>query len=114
MGEDILAGNMDFDLVDDYVRVTDRDSMIMTRRLAREEGMFVGQSCGMAAAGALQWLRSNAKNLKSTDVVVVVSSSTVATTSTGTGSSEGSSGFGSSSFAESSVPDVRLVDERSS
>ncbi|MCK5482050.1 MAG: cysteine synthase family protein, partial [Gemmatimonadetes bacterium] len=34
VGEDILAGNMDFDLVDDYVRVTDKDAMLMTRRLA--------------------------------------------------------------------------------
>ena len=37
--------------VDDYVRVTDKESMIMTRRLAREEGLFVGQSCGMAWSG---------------------------------------------------------------
>lgn len=72
VGEDILAGNMDFDLVDDYVRVTDRDTMIMTRRLAREEGLFVGQSCGMAMAGALQWMRSHAKEMKPTDIVVVM------------------------------------------
>ncbi|MBO6576103.1 MAG: cystathionine beta-synthase [Rhodothermales bacterium] len=72
VGEDILAENMDFDLVDDYVRVTDRDSMIFTRRLAREEGLFVGQSCGMAMAGALQWLESHRNELTADDVVVVV------------------------------------------
>ena len=72
VGEDILAENMDFGIVDDYVRVTDKDSMIMTRRLAREEGLFVGQSCGMAMAGALQWLRTNKAALSSDDIVVVV------------------------------------------
>ncbi len=72
VGEDILAGNMDFSCVDDYVRVTDRDAMLMTRRLAREEGLFVGQSCGMAVAGALQWLHAHRDELKPTDVVVVL------------------------------------------
>ncbi len=72
VGEDILAQNMDFGIVDDYVRVTDRDSMIMTRRLAREEGLFVGQSCGMAMAGTLQWLETNKADLKPSDIIVVV------------------------------------------
>lgn len=72
VGEDILAKNMDFDLVDDYVRVNDRDSMRMTRRLAREEGLFCGQSSGMAVAGALQWLRNHRHELSSDDVVVVL------------------------------------------
>jgi len=72
VGEDILAGNMDFDLVDDYVQVTDKDSMVCTRRLAREEGMFVGGSCGMAMAGALQWLEAHAAELKPSDVAVVL------------------------------------------
>lgn len=72
VGEDILAKNMDFDLLDDYVRVTDKESMIMTRRLAREEGLFVGQSCGMAMAGTLQWLNAHRDTLSADDVVVVV------------------------------------------
>ena len=72
VGEDILAGNMNFDLVDDYVRVTDRESMLMTRRLAEEEGMFVGGSCGMAMAGALQWLETHRDELSDDDVVVVI------------------------------------------
>ena len=72
VGEDILAGNMDFALVDDYVRVTDRDAMVMTRRLAREEGLFTGQSCGMALAGALQWLRDHQAELTPESVVVVL------------------------------------------
>ncbi|UCF21546.1 MAG: pyridoxal-phosphate dependent enzyme, partial [Gemmatimonadota bacterium] len=72
VGEDILAGNMDFDIVDDFVRVTDKEAMIMTRRLCREEGMFVGGSCGMAMAGALQWLRDRRDALTGDERVVVL------------------------------------------
>ncbi len=72
VGEDILAGNMNFDLVDDYVRVTDKDAMQMTRRLAREEGLFLGQSSGMTMAGALQWMETNLESLSPNNVVVVL------------------------------------------
>ncbi|HET6566959.1 MAG TPA: pyridoxal-phosphate dependent enzyme [Rhodothermales bacterium] len=72
VGEDILAGNMDFEIVDDYVRVDDRETMRMTRRLACEEGLFVGQSSGMAVAGALSWLREHRDSVSAEDVVVVV------------------------------------------
>jgi len=72
VGEDILAGNMNFDVVDDYVRVTDKDAMVMTRRLAREEGLFVGGSCGLAMAGTLQWLRDHRNELSKDDVAVVI------------------------------------------
>ena len=72
VGEDILAGNMDFDLVDDYVQVDDGTTMRMTRRLARDEGLFVGQSCGMAMAGALDWLEAHRDTLTADDVVVVL------------------------------------------
>jgi cystathionine beta-synthase len=72
VGEDILAGNMDFDLVDDYVRVTDKDAMLMTRRLAEDEGMFLGGSCGMAMSGALQWMAANHDDLSENDLVVVI------------------------------------------
>jgi cystathionine beta-synthase len=63
---------MNFDVVDDYVRVTDRESMLMTRRLSAEEGLFVGGSSGMAIAGALQWLRAHRAELHADDVVVVL------------------------------------------
>lgn len=72
VGEDILAGNMDFDIIDDYVQVDDASTMRMTRRLAREEGLFIGQSCGMAFAGALDWLRAHRDDLTADDVVVVM------------------------------------------
>ncbi|HMB94043.1 MAG TPA: pyridoxal-phosphate dependent enzyme, partial [Rhodothermales bacterium] len=72
VGEDILAQNMNFNIVDDYVQVADKAAMQWTRRLAREEGLFVGQSCGMAMAGALQWLREHRSDLSEDDVVVVL------------------------------------------
>ena len=72
VGEDILPENMDFDVVDDFVQVDDKTTMQMTRRLAREEGLFIGQSCGMAMAGALQWLRDHEAMLNDDDVVVVM------------------------------------------
>lgn len=72
VGEDILPENMDFDVVDDFVEVEDKTSMQMTRRLAREEGLFVGQSCGMAVAGAIQWLQDHRSVLTEDDVVVII------------------------------------------
>ncbi len=72
VGEDILAENMDFALVDDYVQVGDKETMQMTRRLARQEGLFVGQSCGMGMAGALDWLHAHRDALSESDLVVVL------------------------------------------
>jgi cystathionine beta-synthase len=72
VGEDILAGNMDFEIVDDYVQVDDKTTMQMTRRLAREEGLFIGQSCGMAVAGALDWMQAHRDDLGPDDVAVIV------------------------------------------
>ena len=72
VGEDILPENMDFDQVDDFVQVDDKTAMQMTRRLAREEGLFIGQSCGMAVAGALQWLDDHRDALSEDDVVVIL------------------------------------------
>jgi cystathionine beta-synthase len=72
VGEDILPDNMNFDVVDDFVQVEDKPAMQMTRRLAQEEGLFIGQSCGMAMAGALQWMEDHRDTLTADDVVVVI------------------------------------------
>lgn len=69
IGEDILPKNVDFDLIDTFVKVTDKDGAIMTRRLAREEGLFVGWSCGSAVSGALEYAR---ENLKESDLMVII------------------------------------------
>jgi len=54
IGEDFLPKNVDFDLIDRFEKVTDKDAAIMTRRIAREEGIFAGNSAGSAMAGLLQ------------------------------------------------------------
>lgn len=69
IGEDILPKNVDFSLIDHFVKVTDKDGAIMTRKLAREEGMFCGWSCGSAVAGALEYAK---ENLKEDDVMVII------------------------------------------
>jgi len=69
IGEDILPKNVDFDLVDHIEKVTDKDGAIMTRRLAREEGLFIGWSCGAAVHGALVYARTH---LKEDDMMVII------------------------------------------
>lgn len=68
IGEDILPANVDFDIIDLFEKVTDKDAAVYTRKLAREEGIFVGNSAGSAIKGILQ-LKDQ---LKPEDVVVVL------------------------------------------
>ena len=69
IGEDFMPSTMDFNNVDDIVRVTDQECFIMTRRLVAEEGIFAGASSGAAIAGALKYLK---KHDREGMVVVVV------------------------------------------
>jgi len=68
IGEDILPKNVDFGIIDRFEKVTDKDAAVYTRKLAREEGIFVGNSAGSAIKGLLQ-LKDE---LKEEDVVVVL------------------------------------------
>jgi cystathionine beta-synthase len=68
-GEDILPKNVNFDLIDQFIKVTDKDAAIMARRLSREEGLFVGWSSGSAMHGALEYAREHSKD---GDVMVVL------------------------------------------
>ncbi|MCU1382357.1 MAG: cystathionine beta-synthase [Acidobacteria bacterium] len=68
IGEDFLPKNVDFDVIDAFEKVTDKDAAMMTRRIAREEGIFAGNSAGSAMAGLLQ-LR---EHFTDEDVIVVV------------------------------------------
>ncbi len=68
IGEDILPKNVDFSLIDGFTKVTDKDAAVYQRRLALEEGIFVGNSAGSAVKGLLQ-LKDH---FKPEDVVVVL------------------------------------------
>ncbi|MGA6117396.1 pyridoxal-phosphate dependent enzyme [Sphingobacterium anhuiense] len=68
IGEDFLPQNVDFSLIDLFEKVTDKDAALMTRELARKEGIFAGNSAGSALAGLIQ-LKDR---LKEGDIVVVI------------------------------------------
>ena len=68
IGEDFLPANVDFSLIDRFEKVTDKDAALMTREIARKEGIFAGNSAGSAVAGLLQ-LKDE---LKASDVVVII------------------------------------------
>jgi cystathionine beta-synthase len=68
IGEDFLPKNVDFDIIDHFEKVTDKDAAAMTRRIAREEGIFAGNSAGSAMAGLLQLK----EHFTERDVVVVI------------------------------------------
>lgn len=68
IGEDFVPQNYDMRIIDRFEKVTDKDGAVMARRIAKEEGIFVGYSAGSAISGLLQ-LKAH---LKPTDLVVVV------------------------------------------
>ena len=68
IGEDILPKNVDFNLIDGFTKVTDKDAAVYTRKIAKEEGIFVGNSAGSAIKGMLQ-LKNE---FKKDDVIVVL------------------------------------------
>ena len=68
IGEDMLCETMHFDVMDDIIQVSDRDSFLMARRLVREEGILAGGSSGSAVCAALKIC----ENLLKDKVVVVI------------------------------------------
>ncbi len=68
IGEDFLPQNVDFSIIDHFEKVTDKDAAVMTRRIPKEEGIFVGNSAGSALAGLLQMKHM----FKKDDVVVII------------------------------------------
>lgn len=71
IGEDVVPKSIDFQWMDEFVEVQDRESFFMARRLAREEGLFVGGSSGSAVVGALKWLADEPIPRRSTVVVIL-------------------------------------------
>ena len=68
IGEDFLPKNVDFEVIDAFEKVTDKDAAMMTRRISREEGIFAGNSAGSAMAGLLQLK----EHFTDEDVIVVI------------------------------------------
>lgn len=68
IGEDFVPANFDMNVIDHFEKVTDRDGAVMTRRIAKEEGIFVGYSAGSAVQGLIQ-LKNK---LQKDDFVVVI------------------------------------------
>ena len=68
IGEDILPKNVNFSMIDLFEKVTDKDAAIYTRKLAKEEGIFAGNSCGAAIKGVIQLK----ERVTQEDIVVVL------------------------------------------
>lgn len=68
IGEDFLPANVDFSVIDYFEKVTDKDAALMTREIARKEGIFAGNSSGANIAGLLQMKGRLTEN----DLVVVI------------------------------------------
>ncbi|MEQ4303967.1 cysteine synthase family protein [Plantactinospora sp. B6F1] len=72
IGKDCIPSNIDFGLIDDVVRVGDRESFLMTRSLLRREGIYAGVSSGAAVVGASRWIRGAGAHLSGQTVVVIL------------------------------------------
>ncbi len=68
IGQDWIPGTLNFDVIDDVVEVSDKESFLMARKLTRDEGIFVGGSSGTAAAAALKY----ADHMKENDIMVIL------------------------------------------
>jgi cystathionine beta-synthase len=72
IGEDFLPKNYDFKTITDMIQVDDKESLLMARRLLREEGIYAGGSSGSAVAGALKWIGQQGSRLRGKKVLVIL------------------------------------------
>ncbi len=70
IGEDFFPTTMNLKILDDIVRVDDKECFLMTRAMTREEGLFVGGSGGAAVAGAIKWARQRRERAAPLKVLV--------------------------------------------
>lgn len=70
IGEDIIPGTIEFEYIDAVLQVNDKESALDTRALAKEEGLFIGWSCGAAVAGVKNYIKQ--QPLKKDEMMVVV------------------------------------------
>ena len=68
IGQDYVPGVLHFEYIDEVIEVTDKESFLMARRLAKQEGLMVGGSAGTAVAGMMKI----AERFKTDDIVVVL------------------------------------------
>jgi len=68
IGEDMIPENIDFDIIDGFTKVTDKDAALYCRELVSKEAMFLGNSAGAAVKGVLQL----AEHFTKDDIVVVL------------------------------------------
>ncbi len=76
IGEDLIPGNVDFDYIDDVVQVNDKNALTMTRTVAKQEGLFIGGSCGAAVYGALEYAKKTRPGKDALMVVILPDSGT--------------------------------------
>jgi len=69
-GEDFIPQNYDMSVIDAFTKVTDKDGAVMARRIAKEEGIFIGYSCGSCLQGFMQLAKQH--GIKKDDVVVCI------------------------------------------
>src|SRR3954471_8372832 len=73
IGEDFLPSTMNLKIVDEIVRVDDKECFLMTRELVRQEGLFVGGSSGAAVAGAIKYAEANpSKDNRKQNILVLL------------------------------------------
>ncbi len=71
IGEDFIPKNYDFSVIDDMVRVEDRESFLCTRDLLTKEGLYAGVSSGSATVGAMRWVRSQGERMHNKNILII-------------------------------------------